>query len=136
MKQILTAVFVALILAGCTDEKVQEKALFDSVIKVHDEVMGADEQLMKNKILLDSIAKSDSTAGTRDTVFLYLKKLNNADSAMSDWMHKFDPENTGKPHNEIMVYLSNQKKQIEAVNARVKAAITSSDEYLAKHKLK
>ncbi len=136
MKQLLITVFAILILTGCSDEKAQEKTLFDSVIKVHDEVMGADEQLMKNKMLLDSVAKIDSTTDTRDSVHFYLKKLNNADSAMSDWMHKFDPENTGKPHNEIMVYLNSQKKQIEAVNHQVKTAIASTDEYLTKHKLK
>jgi uncharacterized protein YcgL (UPF0745 family) len=136
MKQLLTTVFAFLALTSCSDEKAQEKTLLDSVIKVHDAVMGADEQLMKNKILLDSVAKSDSAASARDSVFFYLKKLNNADSAMSDWMHKFDPETTGKPHSEIMVYLNSQKKQIEAVNNQVKTAIASTNEYLTKHKLK
>lgn len=136
MKQLLTTFFAVLILTGCSDEKAQEKALFDSVIRVHDDVMGSDETLMKNKMLLDSIAKSDSTTRTKDSVYSYLRKLNLADSAMSDWMHKFDPDYNGKAHNKVMAYLTSQKKQIEAVNSRVKAAIAASDKYLAKHQPK
>jgi len=140
MKIFLVILFASIIFLGCSEKKVpdkdQEKTLFDEVIKVHDDVMGADEHLMKNKMLLDSMVKHNSTADVKDSVYTYLGKLNLADSAMSSWMHKFDAENTGKSHEQIMSYLSDQKKQIEGVKTQINGALAVSDKYLAKWKMK
>ena len=136
MKNILTAIFIALALFGCTNKKAQEKALLDGVIKVHDKVMGADERLMNNKILLDSMVKYNSTADIKDSVYMYLDHVNRADSAMATWMHNFDPDHTGKSDDETMAYMSNQKKQIMAIDSQLNKAITISDKYLVKMKMK
>ena len=41
---------------------------------------------------------------------------------MSDWMHKFNPEQTGKSHDEIMTYLDAQKKQITAIDSQMQSS--------------
>lgn len=120
---------VALLL-GCTDTKKQEKDLLNQVIAVHDKVMANDEQLMKNKMLLDSLVKNNAPNINKDTAKVYLKLVDDADNAMSDWMHKFDAENKGKSHQEIMDYLEAQKKLISKIDTQINVAVTGSTKYI------
>ncbi|GGA97529.1 hypothetical protein [Mucilaginibacter rubeus] len=128
-KHLFASVGVALLL-GCTDTKKQEKDLLNQVIAVHDKVMANDEQLMKNKMLLDSLVKNNAPNINKDTAKVYLKLVDDADNAMSDWMHKFDAENKGKSHQEIMDYLEAQKKLISKIDTQINVAVTGSTKYI------
>ncbi|WP_413667818.1 hypothetical protein ACEN9X_25545 [Mucilaginibacter sp. Mucisp86] len=128
-KHLLAAAGITLLL-GCTDTKKQEKDLLNQVIAVHDKVMANDEQLMKNKMLLDSLVKNNTPNINKDTAKVYLKQVDDADSAMSDWMHKFDAENKGKSHQEIMDYLETQKKLISKIDTQINVAVTASTKYI------
>ena len=128
-KHLLAAAGIALLL-GCTDTKKQEKDLLNQVIAVHDKVMANDEQLMKNKMLLDSLVKNNAANVNIDTAKVYLKQVDDADSVMSDWMHKFDAENKGKSHQEIMDYLEAQKKLISKIDTQINVAVTGSTKYI------
>ena len=128
-KHLFAAAGVALLL-GCTDTKKQEKDLLNQVIAVHDKVMASDEQLMKNKMLLDSLVKNNAPNINKDTAKVYLKLVDDADNAMSDWMHKFDAENKGKSHQEIMDYLEAQKKLISKIDTQINVAVTGSTKYI------
>jgi len=130
MKKFSLAVLTAFVLFGCGDSKQQEKLLLDSVIAVHDKVMASDEQLMKNKMILDSLIKNAGTAVSQDSAKVYLKIVDDADNAMSDWMHKFDAENKGKSHQEIIDYLTDQKKKIAVIDSQINNAVTISNKYL------
>jgi hypothetical protein len=130
MKKYLGAALTALFIWGCADTKKQEKSLLDSVIAVHDKVMANDEHLMKNKMVLDSLLKLQTVAGNKWAGAELLTKINNADSAMSDWMHKFDVENKGKSHQQIIDYLGDQKTKIIAIDSQINVAISQSDKYL------
>ncbi|WP_184549935.1 hypothetical protein [Mucilaginibacter sp. FT3.2] len=132
MKKYIGVILAATVLLGCSDTKKQEKLLLDSVISVHDKVMANDESLMKNKMLLDSLVKNVPTV--KDSAKVYLKLVDDADSAMSDWMHKFDVENKGKSHKEVIDYLSDQKKKITAIDAQINTAVTQSTKYLSQTK--
>ncbi|QTE38352.1 hypothetical protein ACRQ5D_25050 [Mucilaginibacter sp. P25] len=128
-KHLFAAAGIALLL-GCTDTKKQEKDLLKQVIAVHDKVMANDEQLMKNKILLDSLIKKNAPNINKDSAQVYLKLVDDADNAMSDWMHKFDAENKGKSHQEIMDYLEAQKKLISKIDTQINVAVTGSTKYI------
>jgi hypothetical protein len=128
-KHLFAAAGIALLL-GCTDTKKQEKDLLNQVIAVHDKVMANDEQLMKNKMLLDSLVKNNAPNINKDTAKVYLKLVDDADNAMSDWMHKFDAENKGKSHQEIMDYLEAQKKLISKIDTQINVAVTGSTKYI------
>jgi Mg2+ and Co2+ transporter CorA len=130
MKKSLLALLTGIALAGCTDTKKQEKDLLNQVIAVHDKVMASDEQLMKNKMLLDSLIKNNSSAINKDTAQVYLKLVDDADNAMSDWMHHFDAENKGKSHQEVMDYLEAQKKLIAKIDTQINTAVTGSTKYI------
>lgn len=131
MKKYIGIALSLAILLGCADNKKQEKLLLDSVIAVHDKVMTNDEHLMKNKMLLDSIIKN---VPAKDSAKVYLKLVDDADNAMSDWMHKFDVENRGKSHQEIIDYLNDQKKKISAIDVQISKAINESEKYLNQNK--
>ena len=126
MKKYIPTLITALVLFGCADTKKQEKLLLDSVIAIHDKVMSSDEQLMKNKMLLDSVIKHNPN----DSAKVYLKQVDDADNAMSDWMHKFDAENKGKSHQQIIDYLSDQKNKITLIDSQINTAVSSSNKYL------
>lgn len=113
---------------SCTDPKKQEEQLLEEVINIHDKVMAKDAQLMKNKIQLDTLLKSKLASGSADSVILI--QLNNADAEMEDWMHKFDAENKGKSHEEIVDYLSGQKKAIDAIDKKFDSVLNASTTYL------
>jgi len=132
MKKYIGIVLSLTILLGCADNKKQEKLLLDSVIAVHDKVMANDEHLMKNKMLLDSMVKN--IPDIKDSAKACLKLVDDADGAMSNWMHKFDVENKGKSHQEIIDYLSDQKKKISAIDTQINHAISESDKYLNQNK--
>ncbi|MDB5149094.1 MAG: hypothetical protein JWQ57_3114 [Mucilaginibacter sp.] len=130
MKKHLFTAIVAALLLGCTDTKKQEKDLLNQVIAVHDKVMASDEQLMKNKMLLDSLLKNNIPNINKDTAQVYLKLVDDADNAMSDWMHKFDAETKGKSHREIMDYFEAQKKLISKIDTQINVAVTGSTKYI------
>ncbi|MDN5289572.1 MAG: hypothetical protein JWR38_5846 [Mucilaginibacter sp.] len=130
MRKYILVVLAVATLSGCGDAKKQEKLLLDSVINVHDKVMSNEEHLMKNKMIIDSLIKNDSTRINKDSAKVYLKLIGNADDAMSDWMHKFDAENKGKSHQEIIDYLIDQKKKITVIQSQIDIAVTGSDKYL------
>jgi hypothetical protein len=136
MKKIIIIALTVLIFSACADKKAQEKAVLDSVMQIHEKVMGADEQLMKNKMLLDSAGKINSAKEIKDSVFMYLSKINVTDNIMGEWMHKFDPDHTGKSHEETMTYLEDQKKQIISIDSQLNSVVNQSGKYLSTIKMK
>jgi hypothetical protein len=130
MKKTLLFATFTLALSACKDPKIEEKAVLDDVIKIHDSVMSKDEQLMHNKMKLDTLLTEAKIQDAKAKISQLRGQLNKADSAMSDWMQKFDPEQKGKSHEEIMNYLSAQKKQVLVIDSLVNSSVKQSAEYL------
>jgi len=135
MRKILTIVLAAFVLSGCADKKAQQKAVLDSIITIHDKVMGSEEQLMKNKMKLDTLLKQTNLPG-KDTATLVHTKLVSADNVMDNWMHKFDPEHKGKTDDETISYFEDQKKQVMTIDSQITTAVKESNQYLLKVKTK
>ena len=133
MRKTILAVLAGMVLFGCADKKAQEKALLDSVFKIHNKVMGADERLMNSKMKLDTLLKQAGLPG-KDTAAMLSKKLEGAENAMGNWMRKFNGDSTGMSHEEKMVYLADQKKQITAIDSQINVAISESNKYILKVK--
>jgi hypothetical protein len=132
MKKLLIATFIGLALSSCSDNKKQEKDLLDKLLKVHDNVMGNDDALMKNKMQLDSLLKlpAKDTAEKTNMKALALK-LQAAEEGMEIWMQKFEPDVTGKSHDEVMKYYTQQKKAILSVDSLMNVAVAESNKYLS-----
>ena len=133
MKNTVTAILIACTLFGCGNKKAQVKAVLDSILTVHDKVMGADGKLMDNKLKLDTLLKQKVTAG-KDSVKILITKLAAADSAMDTWMNNFKAEYKGKTDEETATYMKDQKKLIMAIDSQVSAAVAESNKYLLKIK--
>jgi hypothetical protein len=134
MRKIIVILFTGVVLFGCNDDKKQETALLNDVIKTHDKLMADDDAIMKNKMALKDIAKSDTTI--KDSVAVYSKSLEDADNSMMNWMSKFSPDFTGKSHEQIMTYLNSQKAQILKLDTQINEAIATSNNYILKVKKK
>ena len=138
MKKSIIVALACLAFFGCSDGKKQEKALLDSVITIHDKVMSKDGKLMDNKMKLDTLLKTKiagtDTAQTMAMMMGLSVKLTNAEDAMEQWMQKFDPEQKGKSHEQIMSYLSDQKNQVTGIDSEMVEAINLSNNFLSQPK--
>jgi len=136
MKKILAALLVSFALLSCKDEKKQEKDLLNEVIKVHDQVMEKDQLIMTNKMQLDTLMQQNKDPQLNNEAKKLSAQLDSADARMEDWMHKFDAENKGKSHQQIMDYLSAQKSTIEAIDKQFNTTIATSSAFVKQNKSK
>lgn len=136
MKKIITALFLSFIILSCTDTKKQEKDLFNEVIKVHDNVMSKDQLIMINKMQLDTLIKQNKSPEITAEATQHSKALDAADTNMEDWMHNFDAENKGKSHEEIMTYLADQKKKIDAIDSSFNVTVAAASKFIKQNKTK
>ncbi|MDB4999341.1 MAG: hypothetical protein JWR76_418 [Mucilaginibacter sp.] len=136
MKKIIAAALLSIALFSCTDTKKQEKDLLNDVIKTHDRVMSKDELIMINKMQLDTLLKETKDTAFKAAAIKLATELETADTKMENWMHNFDAENKNKSHEEIMAYLTDQKKQIESIDKQLSTAITSSNNLIKQSKTK
>jgi len=134
MRKVIVILFAGVVLFGCNDDKKQETALLNDVIKTHEKLMADDDAIMKNKMELKNLVKSDATI--KDSVAVYSKSLDEADNAMMSWMNKFSPDFSGKTHEQIMTYLNSQKTQILKLDTQINEAIATSNNYILKVKKK
>ncbi len=135
-----------LFFAACKDTKKDEKKLEAEVMEMHEKVMGDGETAMQNKMKLDTLVmKKDSvkkafpamdTSTENKTMRLLSSRILKADDAMSDWMHQYNPDFSGKTHQEVMDYLAQQKKTVGQINTQYKTVIRLSNQYLLKFKKK
>ena len=129
---------------GCKDQKAEQKKLQSEVMEVHDVLMGEMDLNMKNKtelsnlqLHLDSLKKLDPTLDTVDfkiQIENLKKQLVSSDDAMMQWMNNFNPDYTGKSHEEILSYLNNQKIKIDSVKTLFKESLSKSNTLLVKYK--
>lgn len=134
MKKILAAILLCCIIFSCTDTKKQEKDLFNEVIKVHDEVMSKEQLIMTNKMQLDTLIKDSVSAEVTAAAKKHTAELDSADARMEDWMHNFDAENKGKSHDEIMAYLTDQKKKIDAIDSSFNVTVAAAAKFIKQNK--
>ncbi|WP_100341221.1 hypothetical protein [Mucilaginibacter auburnensis] len=135
LKKTSLFVVIACALFACTDDKSKEKAALDEVIKIHDEVMGKEEYLMRNKMQMDSIltpgpVNDKYSMEQKVTISAMRFKLVAADEAMSIWMQRFDPELKGKTHEQKLKYYAEQKKAVTRLDSQITVAVEASDKYL------
>jgi len=146
MRNTITAIALLLIFAACKDTRKDEKALESQVMDLHEQVMGDGEKAMQNKMLLDTLMmKKDSikkaypnldTSAENKTMRSLSSRIVKADDEMSDWMHNYNPDFRGKPHDEVMNYLDQQKKIVSQINKQYNSVIQASNQYLLKYKKK
>ncbi|MFD0794100.1 hypothetical protein ACFQZX_10760 [Mucilaginibacter litoreus] len=136
MKKLIAVSLLSFTLFSCADKQKQEKELLNEVIHVHDRVMGKDELIMINKMKLDTVIKRNQSPDLVAKATSLRAALDTADTRMENWMHNFDAENKGKNHEEIIAYLTDQKKQIEAIDSNFNRAVKTADTFIKQNNIK
>ena len=146
LKNILSFLLILLLISSCgktTTEQQEEvvndeipeevkieKALYDDVMDVHDEMMPKMENMMSMKgklkekvdLLKEEAAQSELVQEIESTI----QSLETADEAMMNWMRQFDPETDSLSHEEIVEYYTLQKQKMDSVKVIMMEAIESA----------
>lgn len=127
-------------------QKENRKELRSEVIKLHDEVMAKNSEVVSLQMKLDTLIRNiDSlkrATPQRDT--LVLKKdlqklmagLKMAEEGMNEWMHQFEPDTEGKPEDEAFNYFKGQKSKLQQIDSLYDATTKQTKEFLKKSALK
>ena len=141
MKRSIGVLFISIAAVACTP-KSDYKAVRDEVMKLHDVVMADHGKIINNQMALDTLFKDMKSVKMKlpevDTlkekaeISALLAKLSGAEDSMNDWMHKFEPDITGKSNEVAIVYFKSEKAKIAKIDSLYKVEIKESDGYLSK----
>lgn len=119
---------------SCGDKPKKEintDALFDKVMKVHDEAMEKMPILYKNrKFIKDSLINVDS-AFIKENLAL----IDNADESMGKWMAAFNGSFQSMSPEEQEKYLNSEFEKATTMSKVIDEAITISNDVVANGKL-
>lgn len=114
----------------------------DEVMKIHDVVMGDHSAIVNNQMKLDTLLNDlkglkvkypeVDTLQEKEKIKGLIDDLSKAENLMNDWMHKFEPDVSGKSNEESISYFKAEHVKILAVDSLYKKEIKLSDEYLSK----
>lgn len=135
------AVAIVAMAAACTQQKDYKKER-DEVMKFHDIVMEDQGVVVSNQMKLDSLLKGlkglKKSKPEIDTLkekaqMVGLKaKLAAAEEEMNTWMHKFEPDVTGKSNEDAVKYFQAEKTKVARIDSLYKQEIKISNDYLTK----
>ncbi|MEQ8476133.1 MAG: hypothetical protein RIB54_07820 [Fulvivirga sp.] len=146
LKNILPFLLIIMLISACenktteqqeevvTDEIPEEvkieKALYDDVMDVHDEMMPKMENMMsmkgKLKEKVDLLKEEAAQSELVNELENIIQSLEIADEAMMNWMRQFDPETDSLSHEEIVEYYTLQKQKMDSVKVIMVEAIESA----------
>lgn len=129
-KILVACLVIAGMFTACSDEKAAEKKQMDAVIAAHDSVMAKSEFVMKYKADLDTLYLKTTDSVKRKTIAGLRVQLSLGENAMETWMHKFNPDFTGKSHTEITKYLDAQQQQIHRIDSIINNAVSQSKKFV------
>lgn len=107
---------VFLLFSSCKTEP-DSKAVKKEVLNIHDKLMMDGEKVVKNKMKLGSVLKSDKVKSAKDSLKIadLISSLNQADESMMDWMHYFKDDFKGKNEQEDLEYYKSQMVKVRQV---------------------
>lgn len=141
MKRIaILIVAVAGISCSQQADKKDYKVVREEVMKFHDVVMADHGIIVSNQMKLDTLLKNLGTLKSKypelDTIkeraamTSLVADLSKAETLMNDWMHKFEPDVTGKSNEAAIQYFQQEKTKIAAVDSLYKTEIKKSTAYI------
>ncbi len=110
---------------GPNAEEGGNQALYDEVMKVHDEVMPKMNDIYKLKEQLkDKIANTpDMVAEKKQQIESTISRLDSASEAMMVWMRNFNPLPDSIGEQEASDYLESEMEKIKKVSEDVRKAL-------------
>lgn len=141
MRKLIGVLFVSVAAVACAPKE-DYKTVRDEVMKFHDVVMVDQSTVVGNQMKLDTLLKDLKGLKTRfpevDTIkektaiTALITDLTKAEDGMNDWMHKFEPDASGKSNEAAVEYFKAEKAKIAAVDSLYKKEIKLSGDYLKK----
>lgn len=115
-----------------TDEVQGNQALYDEVMKVHNEVMPKLDDIHKLKEKLnDKIAVTpDMPEEKKKEIEEILMELDEADRGMWVWMRKFEPIPDSEGEDKAREYLENEMENVKKVKKDILQAIEKAEAVL------
>ncbi|MFC4210688.1 hypothetical protein ACFOWA_05825 [Pedobacter lithocola] len=138
MKQrIIMAIGVITCLFNACKTEPDAQAVRKEVLNIHDKLMMDGEKVIKNKMKLDSVLKSDKIHSSSDSVKVadLIVRLNKADENMMDWMHFFKDDFKGRTKQEELDYYKSEMIKIRAVEDEYIKVTKVSDSVLKIYKV-
>ncbi|GAB4131043.1 MAG: hypothetical protein OHK0045_17700 [Raineya sp.] len=107
----------------------ENQALYEEVMKIHDEVMPKQSIIAKYRDTLDLELKEEKIQ--KDTLVLnkyrqIREQLNYAYQAMNIWMQEFEVEYEGKSEEEIKKYLEKEKDKISKIADKMLSSLEAA----------
>ena len=132
-KSVFVAIALLACLFACNSQTKENEKIHEEVIAIHDEVMpvmGKVKSLQTNLLKLgeelmmqDSMTHSEKIQNLKTTA----SELEKAYENMFVWMRQFDTDYKSMTDEEANIYLKEQKKLVEKVNADIKEAIAKGE---------
>jgi regulator of replication initiation timing len=121
---VLSLVMLSLVW-GCGEKKQDNQALYDEVMKVHDEVMPKMDDIYKLKQELKKHISDNPNLvdEKRKTIEATILKLDSASEAMMVWMRNFNPLPDSLGEERAREYLEDQQEKIKSVKEEMLDAI-------------
>ena len=132
MKTILqVSSFVVLsLVCSCGEKKQDNQALYDEVMKVHDEVMPRMDDIykLKQKLKKQISDTPNLVDEKRRAIEATILKLDSSSEAMMVWMRNFNPLPDSLGEEKAREYLEDQQEKIKRVKEEMLDAINKATE--------
>jgi regulator of replication initiation timing len=132
MKTILPvlSLFILSLVWSCGEKTQDNQALYDEVMKVHDEVMPKMDDIYKLKQELKKQIADSSTLAIekKKTIEATILRLDSASDNMMVWMRNFNPLPDSLGEEKARVYLEEQQEKIKKVREEMLKAINAAKE--------
>jgi len=128
MKTLNILLIVTVFCISCgPDQKAIEKAKFDEVMAVHDEMMPKMSAIRKLKQKLvekaQAIAPEDSTGIEQESLTELVAELETASESMMIWMRSFAEPEEGTAHEEVLKFYEQEMEKVMEVREKMSNAI-------------
>ncbi len=132
MKTTLSFCLIAILFTFCgPDQKAIQKARFDEVMAVHDEVMPKMGMIRKLKGALqasaDSLITADSLSAEAQEFLGAVAELEAANESMMGWMRSFAQPEEGTVHEEVLKFYEGEMEKVKAVREKMIGAIEKAE---------
>lgn len=133
---VLSSLSLFFILSSCgTSPQEENKALRDSVIAVHDEVMPLMSKLKSMeakavKTAEDLEATENPDMQKVDELKALAYDLNQAYEGMFVWMRQYEQEDGDRSPEKVKAYLEGQMLKVEVVNEEITSVLSRAEELL------
>jgi hypothetical protein len=101
------------------------EALYNEVMKIHDEVMPKLEDIHRKKEELNNTIAStpNMKEDQKQVIQGKIARLDSASESMMDWMHQFNPLPDSTGEEKAKEYLENQMEKVKKVRENIESAL-------------